>query len=187
MTDVVLRKVVASIGNRLTVNRSVITRGSGNMRAGLSKYRGASRVLPHLVVTDLDRYVCPPALLADWGAVQMPGSLLLRVAVRETEAWLLADRDAIAAMLGVSSGSVSRQPELEIDPKRALVNLARKCRKRRLREELAPAKGSANQVGPAYNARMSQFVRDAWDVGRASECAPSLARTCERLSAFGMP
>jgi hypothetical protein len=184
LSDVVMRKVVASVADRLTVTRSVIARGSGNIRASLSKYRRASHVLPHVVVTDLDRYDCPPSLLAAWGAVRLPDSLLFSVAVRETEAWLLADRDALARMLGIRMAKVSQQPELESDPKRALVNLARKCRRRRLRDELVPAAGSTNQIGPAFNVRMSQFVRDLWDVGRASAVAPSLARTVDRLAAF---
>jgi hypothetical protein len=87
-------------------------------------------------------------------------------------------------MLGIRMAKVSQQPELESDPKRALVNLARKCRRRRLRDELVPAAGSTNQIGPAFNVRMSQFVRDLWDVGRASAVAPSLARTVDRLAAF---
>ena len=184
LSDVVMRKVIAACGDRLAVGRSVITRGSGKMRSGLPKYRSASRVLPHLVVTDLDRYACAPALLADWGAVDLPESILFRVAVRETEAWLLAVRDGIARMLGIVSGKISQQPELETDPKRALVNIARRCRIRKLWEELVPAAGSTNQVGPAFNARMSQFVRDSWDIGRASASAPSLARTIERLTEF---
>jgi len=184
LSDAVMRRVIASVGDRLTVNRSVITGGAGNIRSGLSKYRNASHVLPHVVVTDLDRYDCPPALLADWGAVRFPGSLLFSVAVRETEAWLLADRDALAGMLGIHTAKISQQPELESDPKRTLVNLARKCRRRRLRDELVPAEGSPNQIGPAFNARMSQFVRDLWNVGRAREVAPSLARTIDRLATF---
>jgi hypothetical protein len=184
LSDVVMRKVVASAGDHLVVNRSVIAGGSGNIRSGLSKFRNASHVLPHVVVTDLDRYPCPPALLDDWGAVRLPGSLLFRVAVRETEAWLLADRDGLARMLGVDSRRIGRQPELESDPKRTLVNLARKCRRRRLRDELVPAEGSPNQIGPAFNVRMSQFVRDSWNVGRASAVAPSLARTIDRLATF---
>lgn len=184
LSGLVMQKVIASTGARLIVDRSVIAGGSGNIRSGLPKFRNASRAMPHVIVTDLDRYDCPPTLLGHWGVVGSPGRLLFNVAVRETEAWLLADRDALAGMLGIRTAKIGQHPELEADPKRTLVNLARKCRRRRLRDELVPTDGSSNQIGPAFNARMSQYVRDSWNVDVARAAAPSLARVIDRLAAF---
>lgn len=42
-------------------------RGFGALKRGMAKFREASKSLPHIVLTDLDRYPCPPALLDDWG------------------------------------------------------------------------------------------------------------------------
>lgn len=186
LSDVVMRKILRVAGRHLAVDRSIRTQGSGNMRRDIPKFRSASHKLPHIVVADLDRLPCAPALREQWRMTQVPDTMLFSVAVRETEAWLLADREGIAGMLGVSQNRIAQWPELEDDPKRALVNLARRCRNRTLRDELVPAPGSVNQVGPVFTARMSQFAADSWDVRRARDASPSLARTLERIQGFSL-
>jgi hypothetical protein len=94
-----------------------ITRGNSTIRRNLEKYKGASRVIPHIVLTDLDRYTCPPALFDDWRVGVLPKSMLLRIAVREAEAWLLADRKGIADFLHAALENVPSAPELVKDPK----------------------------------------------------------------------
>ena len=37
-------------------------------------------------------------------------------------------------------------------------------------------------VGYGYNTRLSEFVRDYWDLERAATISPSLKRTLDRLS-----
>lgn len=186
LSEVVMRKIIHVAGKHLAVDRPVLTRGFGNMRRDIPKFRSASRALPHIVVADLDRLPCAPVLREQWRIAQVPDTMLFNVAVREVEAWLLADREGIAGMLGVSQNRIAQRPELEDDPKRALVNLARRCRNRTLRDELVPAPGSDNQVGPVFTARMSQFVTDSWDVQRARNASPSLARTLERVQGFAL-
>ena len=179
-----MRKIILVAGRHLSIDRPILTRGSGNMRRDLPKFRTASRALPHILVTDLDRATCAPALREQWRIAQVPDMLLFNVAIREIEAWLLADREGIASMLGISLTKIGQRPELEDDPKRALVNLARRCRKHKLRDELVPAPGSSNQTGPLFTSRMSQFVTDSWNVHRARNASPSLARTIDRVQSF---
>jgi len=45
-----------------------------------------------------------------------------------------------------------------------------------------PVQGTTRSVGDEYNARLSQFVRDHWDLERAASVSPSLKRTLDRLS-----
>jgi len=124
-------------------------------------------------------------LREDWRLAQPSDRLLFNVAVREIEAWLRADQEGIAGLLGIRRNRVPMRPELERDAKQSLVNLARRCRKKRLRDELVPAPGAVNQIGPVYNARMSHFVDNSWDVERARAASPSLARTLDRIAGFG--
>lgn len=159
-------------------------RGFGALKKGMDKFREASRFLPHIVLTDLDRYPCPPALLDNWGATQLPANFLFRIAVREVEAWLLADRVGIADFLYIDLQKVPQTPETEDDPKRTLINLARKSRKRRLSQEIVPATGSAAPIGPLYNLHFTTFVNTRWDIEQARQGAPSLNRTLARLSSF---
>jgi hypothetical protein len=118
------------------------------------------------------------------GVTTLPPRLLFRIAVREVEAWLLADREGIANFLGVAKIKVPQNPEAEHDPKNTLINLARKSRKRRLTIEIVPEPGSRASIGPLYNARLSEFVMEHWDVGNARLSSPSLDRALHRLSLF---
>ena len=184
LSAAVIRKVIHASGRKFAVSRVINARGYGRLKADVAKYKTACHVLPHVVLTDLDQYVCPPALLKDWKAITLPPQLLLRIAVREVEAWLLADREGIANYLSIAKTKVPQYPEAEADPKRTLINLARKSRKRRLAIELVPAMGSSASIGPLYNARLSEFVNEHWNIERARKVAPSLDRALLRLIAF---
>ena len=116
-----MRKVIATAGAHLQIDRPIVTRGSGTMRAHVSRYRTASRALPHILVADLDNASCPPALREDWRLGHASDRLLFNVAVREIEAWLLADQDGIAGLLGIATHRIPVPPELERDAKQSLV------------------------------------------------------------------
>lgn len=180
----VMRRLIAASGRNFAIDRLINTRGNGQIKAGINKFKSACHAVPHVILTDLDKYSCPLALLQAWKAIRLPPQLLFRIAVREVESWLLADRDGIAEFLHVAVAKVPRNPESELDPKRSLINLARRSRKRRLVEELVPAQGSSASIGPLYNARLSEFVNTAWDIDRAKVLAESLSRTIDRLASF---
>jgi hypothetical protein len=184
LSEAVMRRIITDAGDHLAVDRPIVTQGSGTMRRDMPKYRAASRAVPHIVVADLDQVRCAVDLRRQWQAMTIPDTMLFNVAVRETEAWLLADQEGVAVLLGIATNRVPRHADEERDPKRALVNLARRCRNRRLRDELVPAEGSVNQVGPVYTARMSSFVAGSWSVRRARTASPSLARAIDRIGAF---
>jgi hypothetical protein len=180
----VAQSVVDACARRLQVVRRVVTRGFGNIRRDLDKFRRASMTLPHVVLTDLDRMACPALLREEWGIVQLPAELLLCIAVRETESWLLGDRSGMARFAAVGMSHVPRDPESLPDPKAALVSLARRSRKRALVEELVPQLGSRLPVGPLYVERLAEFARETWNVDAASAACPSLRRMRERLESL---
>jgi len=159
-------------------------RGITKIRAGMTKYLNASYVIPHVVLVDLDQQTCAPSLLAQWGLNALPPRLLFRVAVRETESWLLADRAGFAKFASIPVVKVPTNPELEPDPKRSLINLVRGSRRKRLVAELVPPTGSRVSMGPLYNEVLGEFVRTQWQVNNAMENAPSLAKAVLRLQAF---
>lgn len=187
LSAAVMRRLIAVSGKSLVIDRVFVAGGNGPLKAGVERFIAASHALPHVVLTDLDSSPCPLALLRAWRADRLPSRVLIRVAVREVEAWLMADRSGIAEFLSVPVVKVPASPEAEIDPKQTLVGLARKSRKRRLAQELAPQAGSSNRVGPLYNAHLVEFASSIWDVERARERAPSLDRAMHRLSEFLMP
>lgn len=180
----VLERVCADVRHDAVVARRLVERGVGNIKRSLDKYRNASRVIPHVVLADLDRSPCPPALLADWQALRLPRSLMLRLAVRATESWLLGDAEAFSAYVGVPRHRLPDRPEEEADPKAALIGVVRRSRLRRLRDEIVPAPGSALKIGPHYNERLIPYVQQHWRPGLAASACPSLARLVLRLRHF---
>jgi hypothetical protein len=181
---VLMEKVLAQTERRYSVLRPLVERGVGNIRKSVTKYVNASRALPHVVLTDLDQIRCAPLLRQQWGVTDLPKSMLFRVAVRESEAWVLADRAGFADFAGIPVNKVPAAPEILADPKQELVNLVRRSRNKRLAAELVPAQGSAVSIGPLYNERLSQFVRETWSMEAAMANSPSLARTVSRLQSF---
>ena len=127
---------------------------------------------------------CPGALIEDWLSVPKHDNLLFRVAVREIGAWLLADSKGLASYLAVKPGLVPKSPEALPDPKRKLVELARKSRRKQIREDIVPRIGSTAKQGPGYSACLSEFVQSVWDVESAANSTASLRRTLDRLSVF---
>ena len=110
--------------------------------------------------------------------------LCLIIAVRQTEAWLLADRRGIAANLRIEEALVTESPEELGDAKAAVVDLARRSRNRDVRADIVPAIGSGRRVGTGHTARMQGFVSQEWDFRRAAVTAPSLARLIGRMQRF---
>jgi hypothetical protein len=154
--------------------------GFGYLRKRIAEFARAARRRPVLVLTDLDAAVCAPALLANWSEGWVaPELLLLRVAVREVEAWLLADRRNFAAFLGVSERRIEKDTETLHDPKRKLIELALRGRSD-LRRDLVAQDATARQ-GFRYNARLSEFAEQIWSPEDASENNRSLRRAMNAL------
>ena len=69
-----------------------------------------------------------------------------------------------------------------MNPKEFLLSLARRSKKKAVREALVPAQGAILGVGNEYNTLLSEFVREHWDLERAATASPSLKRTLDRLA-----
>jgi hypothetical protein len=159
--------------------------GFGYLKSRVRDFDNVARtVMPVLLVTDLDQAPCAPDLIARWLPSGHHPRLLFRVAVRETESWLLADRAAFAELLGVPQARVPGRPDELPDPKAALLGLVRGSKRRELKAELLPRTGVSSPVGLGYNDRLGRFVRESWDSRRAAKSSPSLARTLARLAQF---
>ncbi len=139
------------------------------------------------VLVDLDRTGCAPELIAE----RLPDpadSMCFRVAVREVEAWLLADRTGFAKWAGVRTSLIPDDVEATEQPKEQLVDIVRKSRWRERRETIVPRKGSGKTEGPAYTSALTEFVATDWDVEAAASTAPSLASAIRCLRAkIGTP
>ena len=166
----------------VTIDRMIIARGFGNIKSKVHVYERASRFVRHLVLTDLDNHHCAPKLRESW-AIQANTSMIFRVAVREVEAWVMADRDGFSDFFGVPCGKIPNQIELDPDPKARLISLVRKSKASSSRG-IAPEPGAKAKVGPMYNHRLGEFVTGSWSPQNAMARAPSLERMVLRLTQF---
>ena len=99
----------------------------------------------------------------------------------EIESWVMADRIGLAAFLSIPLHRIPISTDDLPNPKEVLVSLARRSKNKKLREALVPAQDTILSVGNEYNTRLSEFVREHWDLERAVTVSPSLKRTLDRL------
>jgi hypothetical protein len=185
LSEAVLRRVLSHLNRGYAIGAVYNRGGYGYLKRTVRGWNTAAVGIPFLVLTDLDEeYPCPSALIREWLPVPQHHNLLFRVAVREVEAWLLADRVNLASFLGISEKLVPSGIESLVDPKRALINLARSSRFKDIRERLVPKHSSTARQGRDYNGCLTEFVNGRWDIGTASERCPSLFRTVEKLRKF---
>jgi len=184
LTESLLTKILQTIPV-LYATRTIYNRGGyGYLKKTINGFNNAAKGIPFLIGTDLDTYECPAALIDDWMKTPKHHNLLVRVAVREAEAWVLADKDNFANFLGIHPSLVPDDIEHIADPKAKLIQLASKAKRRLLREDICPPANSTRKVGPNYNARLSAFVHEYWNPEIARHRAESLARAMDRLIGF---
>jgi len=181
LSEAVARRLLSTYRSDFDVIRCYGRNGSGLLRKRIGSWNQAAKRLPFLVLTDLDRDECAPTLIRTWLPEAPHPNLLLRVAVREVEAWLLADRLGWSEFLGLERAEPRSDVETLTDPKSALIESIRKCRRRDLREDLLPAPRTTARVGPNYNGRLIEFVESTWRPEEARKNADSLDRMIQAL------
>jgi hypothetical protein len=158
-TEVVSR-VFAWLGIRL--GTVYAERGKAYLDGRIKAWNAAAKFAPWFVVRDLDHDAdCAPTLVSK--LLSKPSAFMrFRVPVRAVDAWLLADREQIASFLVVPAKEVPGNPDSLPDPKRQIVSLARRSKRREVRDDLVPQKGLGAKVGPAFGARMIEFASRYW-------------------------
>ncbi len=155
--------------------------GKGNLDARLPGFNNAARHHPWFILRDLDYDAdCAPSLVALL-LTKPSRHMILRIAVRSVESWLLADSMGIAQFLSVPPRAVPSNPELLDDPKRSIVDLARMSRRSIVRKEMVPGPNSGRKVGPGYMSSILSFIHEHWDIGNAVATSVSLSRCIEAL------
>jgi len=184
LSEAVAEKLLAASGRPFEIAQRLRKDGYGYLKTNLPKFNQvAANVMPVFLLTDLDTAKCVADFMQDWRkGLDLSERLLFRVAVREVEAWLLADRRAFADWLSISAELGHVEPERLDDPKRALLRLVDRSKKRELKAMILPGKTSRSPVGLGYNTELTQYVRDHWNPQTAAASAPSLARAINRIA-----
>ncbi|MDD2546966.1 MAG: hypothetical protein PHI55_11910 [Burkholderiaceae bacterium] len=180
LSEAVALRLVAEVDEPHEVKHLLRRNGFGYLRSRMDSWCQMAQRQVVLVVTDLDQGACPVALSQQWLAGQPTAPhLVLRVAVREVESWVLADHKAMRELIG-PRGTLPPQPDELPDPKQALLRLA-KGAPRAVRNDLFREMAGQPAQGLGYNARLTAWVRTQWNPEQAAERSPSLARARKRL------
>ncbi len=178
------QQVIVRLLQEVQVNATQYSRGGrSEIQKRIGKQNDAAPYVPCLCVVDLDQDECPAALINDWLPNGRHPGLMLRVAVRQIETWLLADRGNFAHYLKIAVSQVSAYPEDLPNAKAHVLELARKSPIKRLRDDMLNPT-SPQRVGPAYNAAMIDFVLKKWNIGEARKNARSLHKALTALAGF---
>ncbi|MEO8096155.1 MAG: hypothetical protein ABI811_00525 [Acidobacteriota bacterium] len=184
LSEAVLRRLLESANRGYAIGTAYGRSGFGYLKKTIPGWNAAAGGNPFAVMTDLDQHTCPPQLLEDWFHVPKHPNLIFIVAVREIESWLLADSANLADFLNVSAKHIPNGVEGLNDPKGTLINIARRSRKRSIKDRIVPRNGSTAQQGPDYNGCLIEFATGSWNIGSASLISASLHRAIVRLQTF---
>lgn len=151
--------------------------GKDRLDASIRAYNNTARFSPWLVLRDLNADApCPSELLRV--LLPRPAPLMcMRLAVRASEAWLIADRHRMSDYLSVPLSRIPDNPDSSVNPEQLLVDLARRSRRSAVRDDMVPYPGTSARVGPGYTARVIEFAVSRWRPRVAAECSWSLARS----------
>ena len=181
LSEAISTKILNSFG----IEIRIVLREGGNayLRQKAPELNRSASGMDIFLLTDLDSSEnCPPELISSWIKGTPNPRFLFRVAVIEVESWLMADRTGFANFLSIPIHRIPFPTDDILNPKEYLVSLARRSKKRRLRDELVPKPGARIPVGYGYNTRLIEFVRDYWNLEHAATASPSLKRTLDRLT-----
>ena len=183
LSEAVIRKLVQVVRPDIAIQVVLGLRGKGYLEAKARQFNRTARNIPVFLLVDADTpNPCPSQLKANWLGGHSEPYMLFRVAVFEVESWILADRKRCAEFLAVPLNRIPLNTDSIPDPKRELVNVARRSRRRDIKLALVPAHGATNSVGPEYNSRLAGFVAEHWEPLTAAQVSPSLSRAIARLA-----
>ena len=185
LSEAVVRKILTFSKRDYDIGRCYNRGGFGYLKKAIYGFNHAAKITPFLILTDLDQTECAPILLQKWLPLHRHPNLLFRIAVREVETWLLADRTNFAKFLGIPATLIPINVDDELsDPKQFLLQIATRSRNRMLRHALVSASGETLRRGPDYNGCLIGFVAKHWNIMEATANSPSLQRTVRTVKNF---
>lgn len=182
VTDVpVIERLIRLCGGE--PNQRLVARGKAKLDPkipGILRSSGPQN--PWVVLRDLDHdATCAVDFMRsmDYQRVQFAE---VRIAVRQIEAWLLADHIGFSEAFAVPMSKLPADPDDCDDAKRAVIDACVHSRRRVIKSDMLPRPGSHRKVGPGYEGSVIAYATSGWDPNRAAERSGSLARAVDRIS-----
>lgn len=164
----------------------MIKGGKGKIKTKLAEYNRSAKKLSFCLVIDLDDNECAPSLIDQWFKFAKNERLFFRVAVKEIEAWVLADYKNFSKFLNVSPDVIKKKiPNLEadniLDPKETLLQITNAKSKIARKENIVFVSEGKFYQGSAYNSEMSNFIHSFWNVKFAAQNSNSLQKAIKAI------
>lgn len=193
VTRAIIKRLLQDVGPNVRVVREEPIRG-GEIKQKILKYNLLNQ--PVCVLTDLDTYDCPPALIYGWfGASVINPNLIFRIACDEAETWLMADKQGFSKFLGIHESLLPEIKKLDFrnvenielhfpyKPSLFLIReLVPASSHKNLVEQLTPRKGA--KKGPEYNSAMLPFIEHHWNIDAAMLNSYILRKAVQRINEF---
>ena len=145
LSELIVLKLLATSatsGRSYHVGTTCRRGGFGYLRGTIKGWNAAAAGKPFVVLTDLDLSPCPSHLIQEWLTSKQNPTLIFRIAVKEVEAWLLADVSNLSDYLRVASRLIPKRLDEISDPKDSIIDLARQSRLKSVRDSLVPRPGT---------------------------------------------
>lgn len=184
LSEWVLRRILSERPVAYRIETVFQKNGFGFLKKMTPGFNNMANACPVLLLTDLDTRPCAPELLAEWLNKPKHPNFLLRVAVREVEAWLLASSPELRKFLGIRREFDFPNPEALADPKMELLKLSESSPKRQLRESITRREDGNLKQGPAYNSTLAEYVNNDWNLSTAADKCESLRRLLAALTSL---
>jgi hypothetical protein len=191
VSEQLLRTILHQTGQNFSVAAVYGKQGSGYLKKNIRAFNKSAAGILYAVLTDLDRKECAPALITEWFGCPIAdyrsrchANMIFRVAVREAEAWLMADRERFARFLGIPVAAIPHDLDTVDDPKQLLITLTRRCRSRDLRDDIVPRPGDRRLIGPDYSGRLASFLVSDWRAEVAETHSRSLLKARHAIQAL---
>lgn len=189
LSEAIALRLISEIPTPHFIQHTLRKSGNGYLRSKMDSWYQMAQHQVMLVLTDLDRANCLVEFRDQWLTDAPPNNLLFRIAVRETESWVLADHVAMRGLIG-ARGTLPAEPDELPDPKQFLLKLAKNAPKP-VRQDLLKTLDGPLAQGLGYNTRLIELINAEWNPQRAAERSPSLARArlriAEVVGAFAEP
>ena len=179
LSEAVIRKILKTSKQSYIVGACFCRGGSGYLKKNIKGFNNASKATVFLLLTDLDTTECAPTLIRQWLNCPQNPNFLFRIAVKEIESWILADRINFADFLGVPVQRIPLITDEITDPKQFILNLAVKTKKPSLRSRMIFRQKETLRPGPDYNGCLKSFIDNDWKVSEAIHHSPSLKKTVD--------
>lgn len=183
LSEGMLRRLLSDRPVAYTIGTVFKKAGFGYLKKNCRAFNNLARTTPTILLTDLDQRSCAPKLISEWMENSQHRDFLLRVAVREVEAWVLGGEQSLGHYLTLRKPLRLQNPETLADPKQVVLRLCMQSPRRELREDLVreDPEGKLRQ-GPAYNSKLVEFIKTVWNAEAAAKACPSLSRMINALA-----